>query len=153
MKKFISLLLAITMLYCICPSVFATNYTEDDDREIKLPISYTSAGTEEYTVTVPLHLEPGASGVVTVEGKWASNRKLTVTAPATVILTNNINSADRKLLTISFSGIYKVGNNTNAIKTTDDGSYATISVSNIDNALFGEWKGIIYYDVKMEDVT
>ena len=138
MKQFLSLLLVITTLACVCLSVFAVNYAEDD-RNIQ--------------VTVPVRLLPGGRGTIAVEGKWSSNRKLVVIAPTNVVLTNSINPIDKKTLTISFSGIYKIGDNTQNINKNDDGAYAIISVSEISNALFGEWSGVIYYDVKMEDIT
>ncbi len=149
MKKLISLFLVVTMLYCICPYVFAVNiYDQDDNEAINVPVSYTSAGTEAYTITVPTHLTPGESGVVVVEGKWASNRQLVITADANVILTNSINSADKKLLNIVFAGISKVGNNTTAISVSEN-----ISIADISDAFFGTWFGTFYYNVEIKDVS
>ena len=111
-------------------------------------VTYTGTGTESYTVTVPASLTPGDSGDVSVEGTWASNRRLSVTAPSTVTLTNSINSADTKTLAVTFDGIAKTGNNTIGVSETK-----TITVADISDALFGTWSGVISYTVSMDNVN
>jgi hypothetical protein len=59
-------------------------------------------------------------------------------------LTNSINSADQKILDVTFAGIEKAGDNTATVTTTE-----AVSVANIENALFGTWSGKFNYTVEM----
>ena len=136
MKKFASLFLALVMVCSLSISAFAAHTTT---------VTYTGTSTESYTLTVPATLTPGASGEVKANGTWASNRKLIVTAPSTVTLTNDIDGGT-KTLNVTFDGINQAGNDTVAQTVTKD-----ISVGNISNALFGTWSGIIVYTVSMEN--
>lgn len=117
-------------------------------------VVYEATGTESYTITVPALLTPGAEGTVTLNGVWADNRIITVTADATVTLSNSIWSADQKILDIDFTdgngvyGISKRGNNTQSQTFTQQ-----ISVANIENALFGVWSGRFNYNVALSDAT
>ena len=138
MKKMMSLVLALVMVCSLCVTAFAADTTT---------VTYVGTGTEKYTVTVPASLAPGGSGDVSVSGTWASNRKLTVTAPSSVTLTNSIDSGT-KTLAVTFAGIAKTGDNTVAVSDTK-----TISVADISNALFGTWSGNINYTVSMGDAT
>ena len=158
-KKIISLLLALVIVIGVLPmNVFATNsYDQDYTGEMGTQVSYTGQGTEEYTVTVPATMAPGDTGNVSVSGTWASNKKLIVSADSTVTLTNSLNSAEQKTIDITFAGIAKTGSNTNAIATTDEGAFATISIANWNNdvtaPLFGTWSGTFYYNVEMRSNT
>lgn len=134
MKKFMSLVLAMVMVCSLCVTAFAADSTT---------VTYVGTGTESYTVTVPASLAPGGSGEVKVEGTWASNRKLSVSAPSSVTLTNSIDGGT-KTLAVTFAGIAKTGDNTVAVSDTK-----TISVADISNALFGTWSGTISYTVSM----
>ena len=136
MKKITSLLLALTMLCSLSISALAAHTTT---------VTYTGTSGESYTLTVPATLTPGASGEVKANGTWASNRKLIVTAPSSVTLTNSIDGGT-KTLDVTFDGINQAGNDTVAQTVTKD-----ISVGNISNALFGTWTGIITYNVSIED--
>ena len=107
-------------------------------------VTYTGTGVESYTVTVPATLAPGESGDVSVSGTWASNRKLTVTAPNSVKLTNSIDPSNSKTLNVEFGGINKVGDNNVAVSDTK-----TLSIADITDALFGPWSGTISYTVTM----
>lgn len=120
----------------------------------KTAVSYDGQGKEAYTVTVPASLTPGTTsiipgsmGVVTVEGTWASNRKLCVSAPSTVTLTNSIDGGTKEL-GVMFQRIAKIGDNTAPISVKGN-----IFVNKITNALFGTWTGTITYTVSMIDVT
>ena len=135
LKKFASLLLAMVMAASLAVPAFAETHSTT--------VTYTGTGAESYTVTVPATLAPGGSGEVKVQGTWASNRKLTVTAPSSVTLTNSIDSGT-KTLAVTFAGIAKTGDNTVAVSDTK-----TISVAEISNALFGTWSGTISYTVSM----
>ena len=154
LNKILSLLLVLVMVIGMLPmNVFATNsYDQDYTGNMGTDVSYIGGGTEGYKITVPATLAPGASGTVTVEGTWASNRVLNVIAEETVTLTNSIDSSLTKELTVTFAGISKSGSNTVAIKTTDDGAFTTVFVSEITNALFGTWSGTFYYNVEMESI-
>ena len=135
LKKFASLLLAMVMAASLAVPAFAETQSTT--------VTYTGTGAESYTVTVPATLAPGGSGEVKVQGTWASNRKLTVTAPSSVTLMNSIDSGT-KTLAVTFAGIAKTGDNTVAVSDTK-----TISVAEISNALFGTWSGTISYTVSM----
>ena len=135
-NKFVSLLLAMVMAASLAVPAFAETHST--------AVTYTGTGVESYTVTVPATLAPGESGDVSVSGTWATNRKLTVTAPSTVTLTNSINSSDTKTLAVTFDGIAKTGDNTVAVSDTK-----TLSVADITDALFGTWSGVISYTVSM----
>lgn len=120
----------------------------------KTAVSYDGQGKEAYTVTVPASLTPGTTsiipgsiGEVKVEGTWASNRKLCVSAPSTVTLTNSIDGGTKEL-NVMFQGIAKIGDNTAPISVK-----GSILVNKITNALFGTWTGTITYTVSMIDVT
>ena len=138
MKKMMSLVLALVMVCSLCVTAFAADATT---------VTYVGTGTEEYTVTIPASLAPGGSGEVKVQGTWASNRKLSVSAPSSVTLTNSIDRGT-KTLEVTFAGIAKTGNNTVAVSDTK-----TISVADISNALFGTWSGNINYTVSMGDAA
>lgn len=138
MKKMMSLVLALVMVCSLCVTAFAADTTT---------VTYVGTGTEKYTVTVPASLAPGGSGDVSVSGTWASNRKLSVSAPSSVTLTNSIDSGT-KTLAVTFAGIAKTGDNTVAVSDTK-----TISVADISNALFGTWSGNINYTVSMGDAA
>ena len=155
LKKTLSLLLVIVMVIGLLPmNVLATNsYDQDYTGDMGTNVSYIGGGTEGYKITVPAILAPGASGNVTVEGTWASNRVLNVTADDKVILTNSIDNSLTKELVVTFGGISKAGSNTVAIKTTDEGAYATVSVSEITNALFGTWSGYFEYQVGISTIN
>ena len=151
-SKILSLLLVVAMLMSISVAAFATNtYDQDYTGDMGTNVSYVGGGAEGYTVTVPATLAPGSSGTVTVDGTWASNRVLNVTADDKVILTNSIDNSLTKELIVTFGGISKAGSNTVAIKNTDEGAFSTVSVSEISNALFGTWSGTFYYNVSMQD--
>lgn len=118
----------------------------------KTAVSYDGQGEEAYTVTVPASLTLGTTsigsiGVVKVKGTWASNRKLCVSAPRTVTLTNSIDGGTKEL-GVMFQSIAKIGDNTAPISVTGN-----ILVNKITNALFGTWTGTITYTVSMIDVT
>lgn len=151
MKKLISLGLVGVMALSMIPMAFATtDYTngtqvsynaEDPDGDGNLD------NVETWTVTVPALLTPGgAAGTVTASGTLDSSRKLVVTAPETVTLTNSINANDQKVLDVDFDDITMNGSNTEAVSATAD-----IAVAEIEDALFGTWSGTIVYNVEAQD--
>ena len=140
MKKVISLLLVGAMAISAVPMTLATtNYTNGTQ------VEYTATGSEAYTITVPAQLAPSGSGTVTLSGTWASDRKVTVTANETVTLTNSINANDKHTLDITFAGISKAGDNTQARTYTETVSVAAMPA----DALFGTWSGTFYYNVEV----
>ena len=139
MKKFISLLLAALLLVSAVPIALATNdYTQGTQ------VIYTANGSESYTITVPALLAPGSNGTVTLNGTWAENRTITVTAEPTVTLTNSIKADDQKVLDVTFAGISEAGSNTGSQTFTE-----SVSVADITNALFGTWNGKFNYNVEI----
>ena len=144
MKKAISLLLIVAVVCSMGISAFATN-----DYTAGTKVEYVGQGAESYTITVPALMNPGDEGTVTLSGTWASNQTVKVTADATVTLTNSINANDTKVLDITFAGIEKAGDNTEA-KTYNE----TVAVAEMPaDALFGTWSGKFNYNVEMVDVT
>lgn len=106
MKKILSLLLVGVMVFSMIPAAYATtDYTNGTQVSYNAEADNDGDGNpdhaEAYTVTVPALLAPGGEGNVVAQGTWASNRKLTVTADPDVTLTNSINSADQKVLTVT----------------------------------------------------
>ena len=145
MKKILSLTLAVLMLVSAVPTAFAA----ENNWEGGTTVTYTATGTEEWTVTVPATLAPSTAGDVTAAGTWGSNRKLVVTADDDVTLINSINSADQKVLTVTFADIALVGDNTQAVSETKQVSVAAMPA----DALFGTWSGTFYYNVEMIEET
>ena len=143
MKKIVSLALAVLMLVSAVPMVSAA----ENNWEGGTTVAYTATGTEEWTVTVPATLAPGASGDVTAAGTWGSNRKLVVTADYDVTLTNSINAADQKVLTVIFDDFALAGDNTQSVSKTEQVSVSAMPA----DALFGTWSGTFYYYVEMVD--
>ena len=144
MKKILSITLAAVMLLSIIPTAFAA----ENNWQGGTKVEYTATANEQYTVTVPATLAPGAAGDVVASGTWGSNRKLTVTADKDVTLTNSINAADQKVLDVTFAGIELTGSNTESVSDTKQ-----VSVANITDAIFGTWSGTFNYNVAMSDVA
>ena len=143
MKRIFSFLLAAVLLVSAVPTALATN-----DYSQGTQVVYSANANEQYTVTVPATLAPGAAGDVVASGTWSSNRKLTVTADDDVTLTNSINAADQKVLDVTFAGIELTGSNTESVSDTKQ-----VSVANITDAIFGTWSGTFNYNVALSDVT
>ena len=144
MKKILSITLAAVMLLSIIPTAFAA----ENNWQGGTKVEYTATANEQYTVTVPATLAPGAAGDVVASGTWGSNRKLTVTADKDVTLTNSINAADQKVLDVTFAGIELTGSNTESVSDTKQ-----VAVANITDAIFGTWSGTLNYNVAMSDVA
>ena len=81
MKKIFSLLLAVLMLVSALPVAYAA---ETNDYTAGTAVVYTADNSTDYSITVPATLAPGASGIVTLSGSWASNQTVKVTADKTV---------------------------------------------------------------------
>lgn len=149
MKKILSLTLAVLMVVSMVPTAFAADVDYQNGTEVEFTGSRTTVnadGTEthnaEYTITVPALLAPGGSGTVTLQGMWPSDATVKVTAEDKVEMVNNINSADKKELAVTFASIEKAGSNTAVVTAS-----APVSVANIENALFGKWAGKFNYNV------
>ena len=157
-KKIVSLALALLMVCSLSVCAFAGEDQDHGNYTAGTAVSYAGSSSESYKVTVPASITvkssgDAASGTVTVEGSWPSNKVLKVSAPANVTLTNSIDTGNTKSLAVTFAGINKVGSNTAAIAKTDTGAFATITVANITGALFGTWSGKIEYTVSLDDVN
>lgn len=150
MKKILSLTLAVLMVVSMIPTAFAADVDYQNGTEVEYTGTRSTVEDDgsvthnaEYTITVPALLAPGGSGTVTLEGYWPSDATVKVTAEEKVEVVNNINSADKKELAVTFASIEKAGSNT-AIVTAS----APVSVANIENALFGKWAGKFNYNVE-----
>lgn len=141
MKKIISFMLAALLLVSAVPTALATNDYTQGTR-----VEYTATSSESYTITVPALLAPGGNGTVTLQGTWADNRIVTVTADPTVTLTNSIKADDQKVLNVTFAGISEAGSNTGSQTFAE-----AVSVANIENALFGTWSGKFNYNVEIDN--
>lgn len=138
MKKILSLALAGVMMFSALPMAYAADVNYDQGTQV----SYTAANAESYTITVPASLAPGGSGTVTAKGTWPSTKNLRVTADESIEMVNSISTAANKELDITFEPIILAGSQTAEVSTTSD-----ITVEDISDALFGEWKGTINYNV------
>lgn len=145
MKKLCSLLMAVVMLCSLVIPAYAAENTVD--YSVGTQVEYSGNGTEQYTITVPAELAPGASGDVTLVGTWASDRIISVTAQEKVTLTNSINENDTKDLAVTFAGIEKAGDNTAEKSYTEAVSVAEMPA----DALFGTWSGVFEYNVAVKD--
>lgn len=150
MKKILSLTLAVLMVVSMIPTAFAADVDYKNGTEVEYTGTRSTVEDDgsvthnaEYTITVPALLAPGGSGTVTLEGYWPSDATVKVTAEEKVEVVNDINSADKKELAVTFASIEKAGSNT-AIVTAS----APVSVANIENALFGKWAGKFNYNVE-----
>ena len=110
-------------------------------------VTYDAQNDEQYTITIPALLKPEQTGNVTLTGTWPTNRMVVVTSDETVSLKNSILPSDTKILDVYFDGISASGNNTEAITATEP-----VSVSGIQNALFGVWSGTFYYNVELQTI-
>ena len=150
MKKILSLTLAVLMVVSMIPTAFAADVDYQNGTEVEYTGTRSTVEDDgsvthnaEYTITVPALLAPGGSGTVTLQGMWPSDATVKVTAEDKVEMVNNINSADKKTLAVTFTAIELAGNNTAAV--SDD---ETVSVADISNALFGTWAGKFNYNVE-----
>ena len=152
MKKLISLGLVGVMALSMVPMAFAADvdYKEGTDVVYTADADIDGDGisdAEYYEVTVPALMAPGDTAKVSAKGAWASDRKLVVTADATVTLTNDISNADQKVLDVTFTdGLVVAGSNTVEVNGEKD-----ISVADIENALFGTWSGTFNYTAGIVD--
>lgn len=143
MKKFLSFMLAAVMLVSAVPTAFAADI---QDYSQGTQVVFEAANDESYTITVPAKLNPGQSGIVTLAGRWPSNKIVSVTAEPTVTLTNSILASDQKVLDITFLGISEAGNDTATQTFTE-----SVSVEGIESALFGTWSGRFNYNVETKN--
>lgn len=148
-----SLCLTLVMVCSLSVPAFAANDIDYDTDETNptsasTVVSYTGTSTEEYFITVPAALAPGGSGNVTVNGTWASNRKVTVSCDSNVILKSSIKSTDTKTLAVTFAGISLVGSNTTSVSETKP-----VSVAEISDVLFGSWSGTFSYTIGISNVS
>ncbi len=152
MKKILSLTLAVLMVVSAIPTAFAADVDYKNGTEVEYTGTRSTVEDDgsvthnaEYTITVPALLAPGGSGTVTLEGYWPSDATVKVTAEEKVEVVNDINSADKKELAVTFASIEKAGSNT-AIVTAS----APVSVADISAALFGTWSGKFNYNVEYD---
>lgn len=137
----------------------------DGECDCLAPVNYTSGtqvlfdaedpdgdgvkdNVESYTVTVPAKLIPEENqniGNVVAQGTWPSDRKLVVTADTSVRLVNSLNADDYKDLDVTFANFELLGNNTQSVSKTEPVSVELMP----EDALFGIWSGVFYYNVEM----
>ena len=136
MKKFTSLLVACALVLGLGAPAFASGYATS--------VSYVGTASEEIVITVPASLTAGgASGRVKVSGAWPSYKTVSVTAPASVTLTNSMTGAG-KAAAINFPGLVASGSDETRVSAVE-----TISVSAPGNTIFGAWTGTFNYTVSV----
>lgn len=139
MKKFLSLILAVCILFSMTTVAFA----EDKQTTIR----YVADGTSSYEVTVPSLMTPGEVKQVTLEGTWTTDEKVVVSAPTSVTLTNDIDG-DTEELAVTFSGLSVVGNNRETISLSENIAVASMP----EDVIFGTWEGIVTYSVSVVEL-
>ena len=136
MKKFLSLLLTICMLFSMTTIVLAEGYQSK--------ITFEGVEKSYYEVTVPATLKPGGSGSVNVEGVLFHSEKLTVSAPNKVTLTEKTNGITKNLGVV-FDSFTVYGSMAGSI---DDSKTIKIEDFSVN---FGSWEGIINYSVVLDE--
>ena len=123
--------------------VFFVSYASDYGTDVEI----VGNGSEEYTVTVPAKLGTNSFGDVIVEGSWASNRIINVTADESVEITNKNNIFNKSKVNVNFLGIHANGND-----STVQNIKEVVSVGKPEtNILFGTWSGKFNYNVDISD--
>lgn len=143
MKRIISLLIIAAIILGTCPTAFATN-----DYTAGTRIEYVGANVTSWVVTVPAKMTPGEESAVTAQGTWDSNSTLFVTADQEVVLTNNLNTNEQKVIDIMFEGLALNGSDVDSVSKTEP-----IRLSAITDALFGTWSGHFNYNVELTSNT
>jgi len=133
MKKATSILLILAMVLSLGVTALAAGYTTE--------VSYTGEGVETFRIVVPATLAPGASSNVEVSGAWPSYKAVTVTADQSVRVVNSIDQK-AKNLAVEFAGVTLFGSNESPVSAVEP-----IAIGEIENALFGTWRGTITYNV------
>lgn len=156
MRKVICLLLAIFMCMSVC--AYAANETSSSTLVEYTGSREPSGGGEGgggdssetvgeyYEITVPALMNPGDIKTVSVIGYWAANRKLTVTADTKVTMTNTKDESTRDL-NVAFDSISERGSNTTQMNLSSD-----ISVQEMNDVIFGTWRGTITYTISVTNV-
>lgn len=156
MKKILCLIMAIVMCMSVC--AYAANETSGSTTVEYTGSREPSGGGGEgggdssetvgeyYEVTVPALMNPGDTKTVSVTGYWAANRKLTVTSDTKVTMTN-ISDESTRDLNVAFDAISERGSNTTQMNCSSD-----ISVQEMNDVIFGTWRGTITYSISVSDV-
>ena len=114
-------------------------------------VEYVASSQSEYSITVPAKLTPktgqSVSGTVNLNGKWASNEMVKITADETVVLENSLNPLNTLELDITLTGMSYAGND------TSEGAYTgTVTIEPMSSdILFGTWTGKFNYNVELVD--
>lgn len=139
MRKILSLFMVVCMLFSITTMVSA--------EEKQTTIRYVADGTSSYEVTVPSLMTPGETKQVTLEGTWTTDEKVVVSAPDSVVLTNDIDG-DTEELAVTFDYLSVVGNNRETISLSEDIAVASMP----EDVIFGTWEGIVTYTVSVVEL-
>ena len=139
MKKIIFIFLLVISISFVVFLSYASDYGTN--------VQYVGSGIEEYLVTIPAKMYPNTSSDVVVEGQWASNRVVNVTADESVELINTLNITNKTKLDVNFNSIKANGDDLESKKIVE-----TILVGDLDaKMLFGSWKGNFDYNVEIVD--
>lgn len=140
MKKILSIALAICMVLSLSTVAFA------DASGYSTTVTYNGTGSSEWELNVPANMLPGESKDVTLEGTWDSSTVFNVSTDASVTMGNDINN-DTETLAITFNTIEAEGNNYSEISIVEP-----ISVADMPDVLFGNWKGVFNYYLTLDKV-
>lgn len=150
MKKIASLILSLVMVLGLAAPALADDNTLGNEamnsagdvvRTGKSTVSYEGV-TPHWTVTVPASITAGAETAdnVTVSGEFDETQTVTVTADATVTLSDANGTTVNADVTFGADHTFVVrGNSTAAVNQSQ-----TISVAK-PNVLFGSWSGTLNY--------
>lgn len=154
MKRILCLIMALIMCMSVC--AYAANETSSSTLVEYTGSREPSGGGdggdssetvgEYYEITVPALMNPGDSKTISVTGYWAANRKLTVSADTKVTMTN-IKDESTRDLNVTFNSISERGSNTTQMNLSSD-----ISVQEMNDVIFGTWRGTITYTISVTDV-
>ena len=151
-KRIFSLFLAFCMIFSMT-TVFASGPEEGAGGSggYSTEISLEGTATESYTITVPATLEN--TGIVQVTGAWGTNKRLVISIPSKVTLTNeNFITYDADVC-FTTGGLNKKewsfeGNDTSPINSTVEISILCSDISN----LFGTFTGTLNYTIEWQEI-
>ena len=112
-------------------------------------VEYIAPNQSQYLVTVPAKLTPkkgeSVSSSITLNGKWASNEIVKITADESVVLKNSLNPSDTRELDITLTDMSYAGNDTSEKTYT-----GTVTIEPMSSdVLFGTWTGKFNYNVEV----
>ena len=152
MKKALLLSLVVSMMMSAMPTAYAAD-THDYNQGTQVEYVANADANRAYTITVPAKMIPKlgqeVTGIVVLEGTWASNETVIVTADPSVTLKNNINESDTHTLAVNLTKMEYTGDDTESKRHEGTVTLAEMPAA----ALFGTWFGQFNYNVDFVSST